>query len=222
MAKKKAVTKAATKRAPRKAASTKASKRSDVEREIDALNARISKLEGKSVSTAAEADIAWLEKSERADAVQAWIKAVPKGEYCNLARRQHKQIDDAVRNYDLPLDGPTVNLAAVISAFHDFIAGNAHRLRRDLDVEKEELDKKKIAAQIIGIEYDNEGKQIDLLYSKGRAIPKDVVQHALVWLQGALQNLGGNLRRIHPDAGMALNEFLERLAEELESGQLNI
>ena len=217
MAKKKKA--ASAKRASR--SSRNKSGLSDTEREIAALQARIDRLKGETLTQDEISDIDWLQKSERSESIQAWIAAVPKGEYCKLAGRQHKLIDDAARNYGFPLGESIIDLRAAIKSLHDFIAENAHKLRGDLQRGKVELEEEKLRRQIVGLELDNDDKRIKLQYTKGRAVPKEVVSEALIWLSGRLQNLGGTLARIHPEARDALNEMLEALSEELESGQLN-
>lgn len=192
----------------------------DAARKVAALQARIKHLQGVTLTRQQLRDVQWLDNLERRTAIEQWIAAVPKGEYCSLSGRQHKLVDDAARNYGLPLDRATINLRDALTALHDLVAANAHRLRNDLDGDRDDLEEQKLRQQIIGLEHDNERKLIELQFTKGDAIPKAAVSESLVSLAAKLRTLGQTLARIHPDARLALNEFLENLAVEMESGDL--
>jgi hypothetical protein len=198
-----------------KAAST------DNTRKIAAHQARIRELQGEPLSRQQIRDIAWLDNETRQSAIEAWQKAVPKGEYCELASRQHKLIDDAAHHYNLPLDKATINLRDALTALHDLVAANAHRLNSDLDGDREELEEEKLRQQIIGLERDNEKKLIELQYTRGDAIPKHAVRDALVSLSAKLRTLGQTLARVDPKARETLNDFLDSLADEIANGDLS-
>lgn len=193
----------------------------DTARQVKALTAKAAQLEGKKLTRQQLRDVDWFDKLTRARHVEEWLQAVPKKDYCALAGRQHKLIDDAAENYDLPLSGATVHLGEVLKAFHDFMATHAHKLRGVLDGTRDELETEKLRHQIIGIEFDNQRKQVELAYSRGDAIPKTAVREALVALSAQLRTLGQTLERIHPDARDALNNLLETLASEIENGQFS-
>lgn len=201
-----------------RAAQKKPATSAETKRKIAAHQAQIAALQGKKLTRKQLADVQWLEKLTREKQLEAWVSEMPKGDYCRLSGRQHKLIDDAARNYDLPLTGKTVNLQEALTALHDLIAANAHRLR--LSGEKHELEEEKLRQQIVGLERENEKKLIDLLYAKGRAVPKDAVQEALVWLSGRLQQFGKLLESIDESARDQLADFLESLAVEIEDGKL--
>lgn len=192
----------------------------DTARKVAALQARVKQLQGVKLTRQQLRDVEWLTNLERRAAIEAWQAAVPKGEYCQLSGRQHKLVDDAARNYDLPLDRATINLSEALKALHDLVADNAHRLRRDLSGDRNDLEEQKLRQQIIGLELDAEKKQIELQFTRGDAIPKVAVNESLVALSAKLRTLGQTLGRINPDARRALNEFLETLAVEMENGDL--
>lgn len=194
--------------------------RPDAAREIRALEARLLQAKGLQLSTAQRADLAWLEKKDAAFYAEVFARCVPKADYCRMAGRQNKLIDDAARNYDLPVGGATVDLYAAIKALHDLIASNAQRLRRDVEDDREELEKEKLRKQIEGLEWDNDRKQIDLSHARGEAIPKLELRQALSALQAQLRAFGQHLRRSNPTAVDEFNELLDRLAEETETGKL--
>lgn len=193
----------------------------DTARKVAALQARVKHLQGTKLTRQQLRDVEWCQNAERRQAIDDWAAAVPKGEYCALAGRQHKLVDDAARNYGLPLDRATINLRDALTALHDLVAANAGRLRQDLSGDRYDLEEQKLRQQIIGLERDNEKKQIELQFTKGDAIPKAAVSDALVALSAKLRTLGQTLGRISPDARLALNEFLENMAVEVESGDLS-
>lgn len=198
-----------------------ASSAGDRERLIAAHRAQLRQLEGQTLTRQQIRDVAWLDNHLRRSYVDAWKVAVPKGEYCDLASRQHKLVDDAADNYNLPLDRPTINLRDALTALHDLVAANAHRLNSDLDGDREELEEEKLRQQIIGLERDNERKLVELQYTRGDAIPKAALRDALVGLSARLRTLGQTLARISPEARATFNDFLQALADEIEKGDLS-
>lgn len=191
----------------------------DTARRLSALNAQLKQLRGEKLTRQQERDAAWFEDLCRRKHVEEWQQAVPKGDYCKLASRQHKLIDDAADNYDLPLGEATINLKAALTALHDLIAANAHRLRGP-DGDLEELKEEKLRQEIMKLEKDNEKADIELRFARGDAIPKAQLRDALVVMSAQLRTLGQTLARINPEARDALNQFLDTLATEIESGSL--
>lgn len=191
----------------------------DTARRISALDAQLKQLRGEALSRTQLRDLAWFEHLERRRHIDQWQAAVPKGEYCQLASRQHKLVDDAALNYDLPIGDATVNLRAALTALHDLIAANAHRLRGP-DGDYDDLREEKLRQEILKLEKENEKAAIDLEYARGDAIPRARLREALVMLSAQLRTLGQTLARINPEARDALNQFLDSLAAEIESGAL--
>jgi hypothetical protein len=190
-------------------------------RTIAAVEARLKKLRGQELTRQQLRDLDWLENLDRRRHIETWQMAVPKGEYCQLASRQHKLVDDAADNYNLPIGESTINLRDALTALHDLVAANSHRISRgDLDGDRFELEEEKLRQQILGLEFDNAKKQIELQYTRGDAIPKASVRDALVALSAQLRTLGQTLARIDPAARDQLNDFLDSLAGEIEGGNL--
>jgi hypothetical protein len=193
----------------------------DEARIISGLEARLKRLRGEELGRQQQRDYDWLEQLDRRRHIEAWQQAVPKGEYCQLSSRQHKLIDDAADNYNLPLGEATINLRDALTALHDLVAANSHRISRgDLDGDRLDLEEEKLRQQILGLEFDNARKEIELQYTRGDAIPKASVREALIALSAQLRTLGQTLARINPAARDQLNDFLEGLAVEIESGNL--
>lgn len=194
----------------------------DTARRVSALNAQLKKLRGEVLTRQQERDLAWFEHTETERHIREWQAKVPKGDYCYLASRQHKLIDDAADNYNLPIGESHINLRDALTAIHDLIAANAHRLRGATgDLEFDELKEEKLRQEVLKLEKENEKAAIELQFARGDAIPRAQLRDALVMLSAQLRTLGQTLARINPDARSALNDFLDTLAGEIESGSLS-
>lgn len=192
-------------------------------RELAARRAQVKLLEGKKLSNQEQADVKWIEKSDAAFYADVWAKHCSKADYCRLAGRQNKVIDDAARLYGFPIGDAEINLYDAIKALHDFVAANGAKLRSAIadENDREELEKEKLRRQIEGIDLDNENKEINLQHARGEAISKDTLRQALTALQAALRSFGQQLRRDQsPEFVEAWNTFLESLATEIASGKL--
>lgn len=190
-------------------------------REVRALRAKLAAMLGESITRQQQRDLIWFEKESRDSIVANYLAAVPKGEYCELSGRQHKVIDDAARLYDLPIDGPTVNLYEAIRSLHDFIATNAPKLRSaNLEGDKQELEDEKLRQQIGKLQLENDRLMILLKRDKGEAIDRAQLAAALAEVMAAVREYGRSFERISPDARKLFNDMLEFIAVEIESGRL--
>lgn len=191
----------------------------DTKRKICALESQLKLLRGETLTRQQERDLAWFEHLQRRRYVTEWQQAVPKKDYCELASRQHKLIDDAAETYDLPLGEAVIDLRSALTALHNLVAANAHRLRGP-DGSLDDLREEKLRQEILKLEKDNERSDIDLQFARGDAIPRAQLREALVQLSASLRTLGQTLARIKPDARDALNQFLDTLSTEIENGSL--
>lgn len=190
-------------------------------REVRALRAKLASMLGEAISRQQQRDLIWFEKESRDRIVANYFAAVPKGEYCELAGRQHKVIDDAARLYDLPIDGPTVNLYDAIRSLHDFIAANAPKLRSvNIEGDKAELEDEKLRQQISKLTIENDRLMILLKRDKGEAIDRAQLAAALSEVIAAVREYGRAFERISPNARKLFNDMLEFIAIEIESGRL--
>jgi len=207
---------------PRKTATPRKKKLSVAEtREIAALKAKILQIEGGKLSRDQTRDIAWLDRITAEATIDDYVAAVPKGDYCAFSGRQHKQIDDAAKNYGLPLSGPTVNLNQVVRALHDLIAANASRLRgASIEGDRDELEDEKLRQQIAKLQIENERLTIALEHDRGDAIPRSEIAQALNIMAATMREKGRAIERISPAARDIYNEMLDSIADEIESGRL--
>lgn len=188
-------------------------------RRIKGLEARIAQIRGQPLNRQQTRDLDWLKALDAREAIDTWIDSVPKGEYCRLAGRQHKVVDDCARAYGLPLLGEAINLVDAISALHDFLASNSYKFRAPEG--EASLREEKLRQEIRKLEQGNEKLAIDLQFARGQAIDKAILRQALVALSARLRECGQTLARIDPSAVDVFNTFLDQMAYEMESGYLN-
>lgn len=190
-------------------------------REIAALKAKIAEIEGQPLTRLQQRDITWYDRVTADTIVDDYARAVPKGDYCAWAGRQHKQIDDAARNYDLPLDGPTVDLHHAIRALHDLIAANASRLRgAAIEGDREQLEEEKLRQQIAQLQIANDRATIGLESDRGNAIPRQEIASALSVIAAQFRDGGRKIGAISPDALEIFNDLMDSLATEIQTGSL--
>ena len=62
-----------------------------------------------------------------------YLREVPKHLYCEASGRPRQVLLSQADRYGFPLRGATINVWAVLAAFHDFLRDNAHKLGRKVD-----------------------------------------------------------------------------------------
>ncbi len=62
-----------------------------------------------------------------------YYETIPKKHWQRMSGRQVKVINEQAARYGLPIGGPTIDLAAFIPAFHDFLARNSQKLAQEED-----------------------------------------------------------------------------------------
>ena len=228
MAKKKATKKRVTKTAAKPKAKTKP------DRTELALIAALRRHRGEKLTQAQSRDLAWYEKDRREIIIGETLVAIPKGLYCQMAGRQHKVVDDAAARYGLPIGKETVDLFDAIEAMHSLIADNARSIIPAGDAiitgdgeENEQVYFLKLAElqeKVKKLQVGNERNRIALTHDRGDSIDRRELRRILQSLTVKLKAFGQQLRRASSgiEAQKACNEFLERLAIEIESGDLVI
>lgn len=192
-------------------------------REIAALKARILALEGKPLSKTQTADLWWLTKRDSEAHVRSFLDSCPKGIYCELAGRQHKLIDDAAENHNLPLLGPTVNLFQAVKALHDRVIEYGSNRNPALDGDLEELKAEKLKREIVKLTHQATQLEIEIQRRRDSLVDRNEVRERLAWLSHFLEKIGKKLAKLGGENVHKLfNEHLETLAEELESGALRL
>jgi hypothetical protein len=206
-------------------------------RELNALRAKLAAAEGKKLTQAQARDLAWYDKQATEDTITAALGAIPKGVFCQLAGRQQKVIDEQADRYDLPIDGPTIDMFAAIKAYHDLITANARFIRPADDAEladagglsvedarHHDLQTEKLRQEVIKLRQSNERLAIQVTRDRGDSIDRRTLREMLAWLSTRLEGLGQQLRRAADgtEAQKTLNEFLDHLADECDQGVLRV
>jgi hypothetical protein len=186
-----------------------------------ALRARLKEIDGGKLT---RAELATVERWRRAEFERqrdAFLRALPKGVYCALAGRQHKVVDEFGGRYDIPIDGPTVDLFAAVNALHSRVSELAAAARPALEGDESDLLREKLKQEIGKLQRQSASLQIDLDTHMQKLLARVDVQNGLEWLAGQLRALGSRLyREAGPTAQDAVNDFLDTLAAELDGGKL--
>lgn len=221
MAKKRATAK--RKPATRKPAKSRPKKPIKDTRETLAVLAIAARLRGETLSRTQIRDVTWYEKLQRRQIVAEYVRAIPKGEYCDLTGRQQKLVDDAARNYDLPIGGSTIDLADALTAMHDLIADNAHRIRGDNDPnDRVELEMQKLCEQIRVLRNTGTKGEVEIERLRRESIRVAEIMPALIEVAASLRQKLEPIAKLSPDNRKLINDALENLAIEIEDGRLSL
>jgi len=193
----------------------------DAKTETAGIRARLKELEGKKLTTRETSAVARWQREWAAEIRGRLLRHLPKGVYCELAGRQQKVVDEFGARYDIPVDVPEIDLAAVVNALHTRVSELAAAARPNLDSDEAELVKEKLRQEIGKLQRQSAGLQIELDKHMDRLLAKADVQNGLDWLASRLRALGSQLYRVAgPEAVGCVNEFLDALAVELDGGAL--
>jgi hypothetical protein len=193
----------------------------DPKTEGDGLRARLKQLDGGKLTTREAKAIDRWQRESNAASRDALLRAIPKTLYCELAGRQQKVVDEFGQRYDVPVDGPTVNLFAVVKELHTRISELAAAARPNLDADESELVREKLRQEIGKLQRQSAGLQIELDRHMDKLLAKSDVQTGLDWLSSRLRALGTQLHRVVGQQGIdVVNEFLDALATEIDGGAL--
>lgn len=202
-----------------------------------AITAMLARHQGKKLTQTQARDLAWYEKLAQDKLTHDYVMAVPKGVFCAMAGRQQKVIDEQADRYDLPIDGPTVDLYEAVKAYHDLITANARVIRPaddaelaengDLDLDEaqhHQLQTEKLRQEVVKLRQSNERLAIQVTRDRGDSIDRRELRDMLTWLSTRLEGLGQQLRSSAngTEAQKTLNEFLQHLSEECDQGVLRV
>ena len=84
---------------------------------------------GETPTARQQAALRKLEKQREEEQRWRLYQHLPKRDYCELAGRQPKVVNEQADRYKLPLRGRELDLAHVLRAFHDLLAENRERIR---------------------------------------------------------------------------------------------
>jgi len=143
-----------------------------------------------------------------------YYASIPHKHWKQMSGRQAKVINEQAERYGLPFAGPTVNLSAVVHAFHDFLAANAVKLAAEDDplmqgtgspaLERHREEKAALA-------------RLDRLERERQLLPRDMAREGLGRIAAVLRGIGESLQRQYgPGALEILNEGLEDAQQEID------
>jgi len=170
---------------------------------------------GEKLSTKERRDIErWREQVEEKKR-QEHYATVPKKDFCALAARQHKLVDDAHRNYGAPVDGKEVDLFKFVRWVFDFLAQNGRKLLRAEDgddllsgPETPELEKLRKVNRLI--------KEVEYGKLKTQVLDRSKVHEGLTRIAAIIRDCGDALqRRFGPDALDLLHQHLDAVDAEI-------
>jgi len=138
-------------------------------------------------------------------------RTVPKKHLCELAGRQHKQLDDAYRTYGVPCRGETVDLYVLQKWWFDFLATNGRKLLKAEDgddllsgPETPELEKLRKVNRLI--------KEVEYGKLKTQVLDRTKVHDGLTQIAAQFRDFGDVLqRRFGPDALDLLHQRLDSI-----------
>ena len=154
------------------------------------------------------------EKDKEERLRQKFYATIPQKHWKEMSGRQSKVLQEQAERYGIPFGGPTVNLPAVVRAFHDFLSDNAAKLAREDDplmqgsgspaLERYREERAAIA-------------RLDRLEREEALLPRDVVREALGRIAGILRGAGDTLLRLFGlEAGQVLYEALDDAGREVD------
>ncbi len=195
----------ASKKSSRKKPAKKPSKKAGPVQKIDARLARsaLEKQQRGETPTVREAEaLRRMRKQQDEDERDALYASMPKGDYCRLSGRQPKVLNEQADRYGLPLRGRTVDLGKVLTAVHDLLAKNRHRISSD------EEDEMLRGPDSDGLERYRHAKaemaELDLAVRRGETMEVGVARLALASIFETLRQAGEQLRREFGPAAAAL------------------
>ena len=140
------------------------------------------------------------------------VKACPQRRYVQLTGRKTQQLKNAAAAWGIPCDGKVIDLGAVLTAFHDFVAAHAPKLAHGKDPHSR-------AAQL-----EEQGKEEDLALKRlkrqereGELIPIDDLRQRMHWLRSQLAAVGKLLEKRHGRKTLkTYNDALVRIRRDLD------
>ena len=171
-------------------------------------------MERKEPTKAERAALARHEKEKEERLRWQHYASIPQKHWREMSGRQTKVLNEQAARYGIPFGGATIDLAAVIKAFHDFLAENAQKLARDDD---ELLQGGSSPALERYREERAELAKMDRLERQDQLIPRALMRQTFSRVAVVLRTAGESLERQY-GAGAAdlLREALDDAEREAQ------
>lgn len=211
MAKKKTKPKADVKAAPPRLT---ASEENDLKLARQALE---KKRRGEKIPREEAAALRRVEKAEEEktfwDVVQ---NRCTKKRYLEMAGRQARTVNEQADRYNLPISGPTIDIAKLVSRLHQFLADNSGVLSSDDALlggpQTESLERLRVA-QAIKVELQNS-------QTKGELRPADDVHKCYQLIASVFRRASAELRKKYGDEACELLAQAVHTADDILAGFL--
>lgn len=144
-------------------------------------------------------------------------RSVPKKHYVSMSGRAHKILDDQAARYGIPLMGPVVDLPALVTWFHDFLAENGPLLLRTVGTDQllsgdiqDSPALEKLREETFKL------KRLERLEKERSLLRRDQIHEGFATFAARLRACGDQLqKKCGPDALEILNSALEGGEQEI-------
>ena len=154
-----------------------------------------------------------MDDAEASDLRWSILSKIPKSVYLDMADRDGSQLNRQGDRYGLPLRGKTVNMIALVKAFHDLIADRdagrsgepspqdelarikAEHARMDLEERRGNLLNREAIAEVLGQWASRLRRAGDLMQRKFERAAFEVLDDALKDCEGMLGGLMGDVKK---------------------------
>ncbi|MCX7429053.1 MAG: hypothetical protein NTW96_25930 [Planctomycetia bacterium] len=137
-----------------------------------------------------------------------FYSSIPKRHWATLSGRQHKILDEQAARYGVPVGGKEIDLAALATWLHGFLADNAVKLRaadpRDPLLAGDStpaLERYRTARAILA--------EMEIEQQSGQWIPRDVIHDGLTLFASIIRGIGLTLQRAKSLTGPEAHQILE-------------
>lgn len=191
-------------------------------KELLAHQAHVKRLTGKALSVRESEAIEWLANSQKAAIADRAYRRVPKSHFCEMVDRHRKTVDEFAGRHNLPLTGASIDLYDALKAMYAMLVDSLEVLRSLGEEEGEGgLKEEKTRQEIEKLKRQVQVLEIDIRRRNDSLVPREMVAESLGWLAGKMQGMGKRLhKKFGVDAQNVVNEFLNELKIEIESGTL--
>ncbi|MGB0714256.1 MAG: hypothetical protein ACPGXK_00145 [Phycisphaerae bacterium] len=143
---------------------------------------------GEKLSQAEQRRVAKFRREVMPDLVFEYLKQLPKGDYESVTGRDRRMLDAQAHRWGLPLSGETLDVVAILRAFHDFVGEHAKTIRA---AERVKVDTKDVSKAKLRL-YLAKAKREELAYERDRAalVPLDMVEEVFIETAGVLRRHG--------------------------------
>lgn len=156
--------------------------------------------EGKKPTPEEQRALRRVERSREEATRWEYYASIPHAHWRAMSGRQSKVINEQAQRHGIPFDGAKVNLAAVVKAFHDFLARNRDKLERPDETPVEHELK---AEQLRKLRRENDR-------AEGRTVDVDEEREDLELLATIIRELGEDLQKTYGrEVGLRFAEALE-------------